>query len=293
MKKSKVVKKAVSTIFAAMILGGPTVGWSQTTATSVPSQPQGSSSVKAKPSPKVESTTGAKILLDLSTSSNLAAEGTAEREASVDLDIRPSYQINKNISVGARSILTQDQTGPKDTTISDTSLSLSIAGPTFGESVATSGTLSGILPTSENSSKRDRLRAGAAVTGGLVWQASKFTTKYSLAARQNFHEFNLNAEGDPNIRNTITQVLSTEYAFNDTWSVSAEGLYRMGYTYANSPRQSYEFTTSLAANVTNSLSVNVGFGNQGAVFRPNGVDSNVRAWDDRSSVIFAGLTFVR
>lgn len=232
------------------------------------------------------------IVLGIQTNSSVAKDELSDRESSTELLIGPSYSINKRYSLAAKAVVIQEQAGPKNTAISDTTLALNAVGPSIGTSVTTRGSLAGIIPTNEDSVQLARLKGGVSLSTGLNWEAGQFLTKYTVSLRRNFHEFTQNAQGSPNIEYTLTQVLSEEYSFNDILSLSVEGVYRNGWTYSRSPRQTYEFSASVNANVNKQWSVSLGFGNDGAVFKPNGVDSNIRAWDDRSSTVFAGLTFI-
>lgn len=219
-----------------------------------------------------------------------AVEETKPRENDFSLTFLPVYKINDTFTVGAKSIFTYNNYGPKDSTLSNTLISLGIKGYKFNESFVTNHSLSTTLVTNKESQEVDRLRAGFGISNGLIFTSSLIDAEYKLGLSKNIHEYNFNAEGKANIEYRISNSLEVKFPITQKFYLSSLGIYRIGYTYQKFQRYSYEWHSDLNFDATEKLSFNLGISNDGSALKANGVDSNISAFDENTSSVRAGVS---
>ena len=162
----------------------------------------------------------------------------------------------------------------------------------LSENFRTIHSVAGIIPTSQDNQKVDRLLGGGAIKNGFAFDYGKLNFKYSLTLSQNVHEFNMNAVGEPNIQYRIGHTLTFALFVTDHFYVTAEGILREGRTYGGFSRQAFGVDADLNYDVLKNLSINLGTSNEGSAFKSNGVDSNISAYNDNTSVVRAGVSYV-
>lgn len=219
-----------------------------------------------------------------------AVEVTKERENDFSLTFLPVYKINDIFTVGAKSIFTYNNYGPKDSALSNTLISLGIKGYKFNESFVTNHSLSTTLVTNKESQEVDRLRAGFGISNGLIFTSSLIDAEYKLGLSKNIHEYNFNAEGKANIEYRISNSLEVKIPITQKFYLSSLGIYRIGYTYQKFERYTYEWHSDLNFDATEKLSFNLGISNDGSALKANGVDSNISAFDENTSSVRAGVS---
>lgn len=257
---------------------------------------QSNTSTLATPEEAKKETSAFHILLNATTSSNMYAEGS-QREMATELLINPSYKLAEKMTLSSKGVLSRDNNTSEDTqegnsSISNVSLTLGFQGPVVGPELKTTYAFSGIAPTNETSRKRDRLKGAAAVAGGIKGTWKRLTAGYGISLQRNFHEFNINAAGQANVEYSLTQTLSQEIDLSSGWSLSFEEMYRQGRTYRNFQRQTYGFGADINYEITKQWAANVGWANEGAALKPNGTESNVELYDENTSTIHIGITFL-
>ena len=152
--------------------------------------------------------------------------------------------------------------------------------------------LAGVLPTSEESKTRDRLQGAVLITNGLQLTKTFATIEYKIGISRNFHQFNVNADGDPNIEYRLSNSLSLEIPVTEKFSISTVGVYRLGQTYNGFQRHIYEFQADLNYEIAKQVVINLGTSNGGNSLKNNGVDSNISAYNEDTSVTRLGLNFI-
>lgn len=222
---------------------------------------------------------------------NAVAEKGA-RESETNLVLSPAYTINSNFAFSAKAIVTKQNSGAKDTTYSNTTLGLAVAGVQFNEQFRSIHSVSGVIPTSKDNRQTDRLNGALAIKNGIAFDYSIISLKYSFTVSQNFHEYNFNAEGDANIQYRLAQALELSLAVTDQFYITAAGIYREGRTYGGFARSAFGIDADLNYDLTKNVSINLGTSNEGSAFKSNGVDSNISAYDENSSVLRAGMSYV-
>ena len=229
--------------------------------------------------------------LGLEYSQKTAVDEVGARENDFSVTIIPAYKINDTFAIGAKGIISKQNYGPGDTTYSNTTVSLSIKGFDLTENIKSVHSVGGALPTSKESQERDRLKGGVSISNGLSLDTPIVKLKYLLALSRNFHEFTFNAEGSANVEYRIGHSVEGILSLTDIVSLSTTGIYRQGYTYGGKERYSFEIHGDINVDVAKGLTLNVGTSNDGSALKANGVDSNISAFNENTSVVRAGISY--
>lgn len=233
-----------------------------------------------------------RVVISVSGSSNLYRQSSPDHEASTELFMSPSYSFTDKTSISLKSIVTKEMTQAKNTTLSHTTVALKTKGPLLFAGISSSGQMSGVLPTDEEARLSDRFQGGLGLGGTLRWVWKKLASTYSLSGTRNFHEYTVNSGGSPNIQYGLSQGLGFEIEINPQWAFSTSGFYRQAWTYKNFERHSYGFEAEMSYGMSKAWSLSAGFSNTGPAFKANGTESNIKVFDENTSVIRAGVTFV-
>ncbi len=225
-------------------------------------------------------------------SEKIAVDERSERERGTDINLSASYKINSLYTVLTKASITKDLMGPQDTTFSDTTIGAVVKGVQINPSLITTHSISAILPTSDVSQKRDRLRASIGVSNGISFSNDYIQAKYSLSISKNFHQFSQNAEGTALSEYKISNTIDLVVPVTEKFSISATGLYRTSFTYDKDQKYGFGFYGDLNYDLTQKLSANVGISTEGSALKSNGVDSNISVYDQNSSITRAGITYV-
>jgi len=216
----------------------------------------------------------------------------AERDRGTDLSLAASYKINNLYSASAKTALTQDLTGPKNSAFSDISLGFSVKGIEINKKTLTTHSVSALVPISTNSLERDRLRTSIGLSNGISYTGDRLISKYKLSLSKNFHEFSQNADGLFLTEYRITNSVELAVPVTEKFSISATGLYRASFTYDKDAKYGFGIDADLNYDFTEKLSVNLGASNEGNALKSNGTDSNINIYNEASSVFRAGITYV-
>lgn len=231
------------------------------------------------------------LTMSLTVSSNLYKDGSPNREASTELLFNPSVELSKETSLAVKAVLTQEQTQAQNTLLSNTLISLSTKGPDFG-TTESNFTLGGVAPTDPEERKTNHLQGGALLGTSLKNHWRMFNWTYGLSLTRNFHEYTVNAEGEPNIQYSLKNALELEAEINSKWSITTAGLYKKGWTYRNFQRDAFGFEMGVNYNLSKTLQVSAGFSNEGGALKANGQDSNIQIYDEKTTALKASVTFV-
>lgn len=227
----------------------------------------------------------------LTTSSNFYKQDSLDRENSNDLLLLPGYKLSDRFALGGKVILTETKAQEETVTASNAVLGFSIKGPAFTPNLNMGFKVSGIAPTNRESRENDSYRGGFALGSNLVWTRGVFSTAYGLSGTRNIHEYNMSAEGAPNIQYKLNHSLDIALTLRK-WTLSASGIYGQGWTYRNFMRQSYGSGFGVEYAATKSWALIASIDNAvGPLFKANGRDTNIEAFDQNTSQISAGIKF--
>ncbi len=228
--------------------------------------------------------------------SNLYAEKQYNRSAGQRLSFSPNYELAKNWQTSGTLTISQDTVSPARTTLENTSLSLSYTGYKLGI-FDLKNKLLGTLPTRQESWDSEKYK-GSLGFGTDLSIASQYgilpnSATLGLSGHRNFHEFTQNAEGSPNIQNSLRTSLAFGWQLTSNLNFGVFAAYRLARTYEESIRNSFISSANLAYSLSKKLNIYGGTSlGERAAFKSNGSDSNISLFDDNHSEIFAGLTYI-
>jgi hypothetical protein len=257
---------------------------------SITEQQTGNSVTEIK-SEETEAKRGLSLGLGVEYSQKTAVDEKAARESDLSITFIPVYQISKALSLGAKGVFTQENNGPRNTKLSNTTLTVGIEGFQLNEQFKTVHSILGVIPTSEESQKRDRYKGGVAIGSGISFNSDLVKLKYVLSLARNIHEYTFNAEGTSNIEYRVGHSLESILQLTDTLSLSALGIYRIGRTYGGFERTGFELHGDVNLDIAKGLTLNIGTSNDGDALKSNGVDSNISAYNENSAAVRAGISY--
>lgn len=231
------------------------------------------------------------ILASIEYSQKVAVDEKSERESATSILLAPSYKLSGVATLSAKAILNKDNYGPRNTTLSHTTISLAIKGFQLSDKLTTTHALLGVIPTDEQARKEDRLQGAIGISNGLKLDTQLAQLDYKLQLKRNFHEYTVNFEGRPNIEYTLSNALAVTIPITDKFSFISAGIYKNGRTYKGFERTSFELNFDINYDFTPQLSLNLGTSNDGNALKANGVDSNISAYNEDTSVSRLGLSY--
>jgi hypothetical protein len=246
--------------------------------------------------PKVVAPKNWDVALGLEAASTLHTSDSYERQAQESLTVAPSYKFAKGWKISASIMAYKDEGGGEDggnSGFDNTSATVSYARPLTPYTTWITA-LTGVAPTDQNL-RNDTSYQGAVKLGtgfnfdGLIHGSS---LNYMATVGRNFHEFEIDKDGKFNLRDSFAQALTYNFPFTRAVSLTTQFVYSLARTYSDDMRTKFVAGADLGWQVTKAFSVSVGTSNEGSALQPNGVDSNVRFYDDNTSVIKLGLTYV-
>ncbi len=232
------------------------------------------------------------IATGLEYSQKNAVEERASRESDTSLTLIPSYKFNDTYNISVKAIIDQENSGAKNTKTSDTKITLGMEGFELTNTIKTTHGLSGVVPTSQTSQQRDRLKGAVGLINGIGFTGRYLTLDYQLTLSRNFHEFNINAEGTPNVEFRIAHSFEIKVPITEKFYLTSQAVYRLGRTYGGIEKTSFEIHGDINYDFTKTFGMNIGTSNDGEALKSNGVDSNISAYNDKTSVTRAGLSYV-
>lgn len=233
------------------------------------------------------------IATTLDYSQRIAKEERGELESDTTVFLAPSYRITDTVSIGGRIILSQANYGPRNTTLTNTTLGLTFLGAKLTETLESFYTLGIVLPTDETIRKDDRFQSAINLGAGLRYVHSYFKLSPRLVLTRNFHEYDRNFEGRANIQYRVGASTDLSIPLTDRLAIESSFAYRTGRTYQNSERYDFDFSASVSYDLTKKFQIYAGTSNSRvAALKSNGVDSNISAFDEKTSVFSGGLTYV-
>ncbi len=229
-------------------------------------------------------------LINLEKSSNQFDSKSGNQQSATNLTLAPSFNLTSNFNLGASSIITKQDTGAQDTTLSNTLLVLGYAGYKFSRDTQLAHSLRVALPTNEEQKKTDRFRGAFGFRNQISTKFGGLDFIYKLTLSKNVHEFTRNADGVENIEYTLSHLIEPTYNFNDYFSIGYVASIRQSKTYSGSDRNMMSSDFDLYFNMNKNLQINFGISTDGSMYKANGTDSNVEFYNDNKSILKAGFT---
>jgi hypothetical protein len=233
-----------------------------------------------------------RIEVSLSRSANLQSESSRDAERSMDLEILAATPLSEKWTGSLSAALTKQESGPKDTLISDLSAGFRNLFWQASESWSLAALLTAIFPASRASVERDRLQGAGTAAVRASRKFSWIDVSYQLGWRQNVHEFEVNRDFSPNIQSVLSHRVLLGVPLFSQLSFSGDYIYRQARTYGGFDRQNFTFYSSLSWAATPNFQVFLGTTNEGPAFKANGSDSNLAFFTENTSSISGGITYV-
>ncbi len=232
------------------------------------------------------------IELGIEMGEKVSKEEFTPKKNTLGILIAPAYKINETFKASGKITINQDNYAQHETTASDGTLSLAINGFKLSEHLKTTHSLGTIIPVSEKSVKTDRLQGSISARNGIKYSSDYFDLSYKLGLTRFFHEFKQNAEGSPNIQYRLSQLIELKAPiFTEKLAITTSLDYRIGRTYRDFERFGFIYDADLNYDLTDKLSANIGTTNDGSALKYNGVDSNIQAYNENTSVYRLGITY--
>lgn len=227
------------------------------------------------------------------TESSTHQEWSYERTSSSTISLSPSYFWGPSLRISGNLGLTKEHSGVGDTNFNNSSLGINYLIPASSQLSWMMGT-SAIIPTNPQEREEKSYQGAVRLSGGFsfseIWKGSRLS--YRLILGRNFHGYSQGADGSYNLRQSLTHSLDYLQPMGSKFSVSTVFQYTQASTYLDDLRFSFLAMADLAFDFSESLAISVGTANQGSALRPNGRDSNVEFFNDESSIVKIGITYV-
>lgn len=250
--------------------------------------------VITRPAPKAETPKKQWVVpLTLETSSTVHAADSYEKQAMTAFTVAPSYQLSKNLRISAATMVYKEETSPGNSGFDNTLINLSYS-QAFTPATSWFVSTAGILPTNQQMRDETSYQGAARLGTGVLFTNLFFKSslRYVLNLTRNFHEMNITASETFNVRETVSQALEYTLPFNDQWSLQTVASYTYGQTYKDDMRTRFYTGIDLSWAVRKDLIISTGISNEGNALKPNGADSNISFYDDTSSVVKLGITYI-
>lgn len=231
--------------------------------------------------------------LILGTESTLHSQDAYERSATTAVTVVPTYRLTDTLTASMTASVYKEETNPYNSGFGNTSLALTHRWKLTDETSWKNG-MSVVLPTNRQAQDQTSFQGAAGLSTGLtfsnLWLDS--TLGYKLSFLRNSHEFDRSADDAANIREALSQTVDLSLPVFGDFSLEGVFIYTQGLTYQNDTRHKFATGVDLVWSATRALSLSVGTSNAGEALKPNGYQSNIEFFDEKTSVVSFGLTYV-
>lgn len=212
------------------------------------------------------------------------------------LSVLSSYRLNSIYSLSNTLTFDKEFTNDRELKARDLLFTLTrkLEAPITGSFLRVKSSLT--APMSKASRKDSELIAGLSlgVTFGMgLDHIIKGLNFYYLPdMKTSFYKYETGRfSGESNVQYRVLQRLIFEYALADKFSLSFDNIYYRNWTFAGTTTDVFSFDQSIAYQVRPDLSVSVGHSIGGYALHSNGVDSNVKLFDENESQIYTGFDY--
>jgi len=271
---------------------GVVSGWAQDIVNSVSSNPEITENLEKNTEKPIL------VLLSVSTASNLisTASDEAGQDRSTNIEVRPTFKISEDLSVGATLGLIKSHVGEETLEAINTKFALAYKETPILSWLSTHPSTFVRFPTNETSRKRDRLQVSAGVENTLTARSHIFgltnSNSYGFSVQKNSHEFDRNAEGTANIEYQLQHAISENLSIHKNITLGLGALFVQQRTYHQHWIERYEFSQEMAYEFQNNLVAKMGHQTGGALFKANGKDSNLELYNGYTSLFYLGLDYL-
>lgn len=211
------------------------------------------------------------------------------------LNFGVGYRLSSRDSLFLNSTMFKELDNNYDESFFDSRLTFTRAGVLKYKNMTVNMGLIGIVPVSERSIKRDRLRTAFEISPTAIFDMSAtlpgLTLIYIPRVRKNFHEFETDINGRNLTEYSMLNILVGSYAVNEKISISSTLVYVLSRSYVGSNNDPSYFTAqdiTYAFNRTYSASVGIETGGQVRALE-RGEDENIEIFNADTTQFYAGF----
>lgn len=285
----KIYRGPRSALRAVVVFSYASILFTGVVSAAQPSTTKNLQSTTAGPKPEEKKTSSLRTYVELEYSTNNYKTGDVQKQTTLGVVLFPSYALSDSTSFNLLQIISQEQTGPRNSSASNTTIMARYKSLTWGKRGDLRHELSGIAPVNEKSRDRDKFQGGVRIGTGIQQAWGFFFIKYLFSATRNFHEFTVNREGSPNLQYSLSNRLDLEFAITESLKLSLVGALRTGFTYRNFQRSNYLAETRIDYSITENAGIFAGISTDAPVMKANGRESNLQYFDEDRGQVQAGM----
>lgn len=254
---------------------------------------QSSSTINTTIDEKSQSQRSYSLSLSLNYLSNMYAENTYESEKSMRFQVIPAYQISEFFALSSLMSVEKQTNGPGNTILANTPVSLSYNRYRLAQVINVTNRVTAVLPTNKEVVKQDTFEGAISVGNEFSYSFKSVPLKssYGISLGRNIHKYNRNFQGAPNIEYSLAHSVNLQLNISKDIDISTGFFYKQARTYHGYGQNSFYAMAALNYEYQKSLRMTVGTSNDGNAFKANGRDSNIQFFNERSSVLFVGMSY--
>ncbi len=209
---------------------------------------------------------------------------------------RFNLKLTSKYSLSVQGGYGNDLKYPENDDFTNSSVTLQRSPFALGKRFLSNWRVGAVAPTSKEAHKRQNMISGLSTGGNLIinpdYLIAGLEIVGSLSLTRYFHQYETAINGSVNTQYSSSQGLSASYSFKSGVSLSATFTHMNTWSYQNVMRNSFDFSQEIAYEINPTFSVATGHTNSGSTLRANGTDSNIKIYDEESSLIYGSLTVV-
>jgi len=231
--------------------------------------------------------------IDLSYDSNLRAQNDPAFQANSTLVLAPRYHLFSKAALNARLDILQKHYANNETEVSNLSLAVARDPIKINATSDLKMSVSSLLPTNEIDRNDNSFLGALGTSLGAIRKhaigGKSGSLDGAIAILKNFHEFEHTNLNDPNLSHRVRYILTLNQDLPSDLSFEVIGRYQTGWTYQNVLKTAFLLNEKLAWQVSPTTSLYISHSNDGDALAANGLDSNIKVYDERSSVWASGV----
>ncbi len=237
------------------------------------------------------------IIGQLTTTSNVQPVESVDYSASQDVDLTTSYKFPTIVSLALDLNLSREYTGEGLTKVGDGYLRANFSALNLSNGLKLSADLINQLPLSEDSRDRSSLYTATTLRPNLSADLSELNIKglsvvYRVGFTRYIHQFTTSTTGASNNQYSISNRIDVMYSFLEKYSATLINNFSTTWSYAQRQRNSFSFRQELGFDITNKFSAQLGHSNQAGSLKADGRSSNVALFNETTSSVYTGVSYV-
>lgn len=244
---------------------------------------------------KIRQSQNFSLTTSASIGSNLVENSSADYSLYTDVALDPFISLDNGLTLLAHLSLAKDLRGEREEQLNDGYLGFSKG---LYRQDAVSFSLLGLafLPYSKESRENQYLDGGLMIAPTMAIDFSNYGApglRVSLrpSYRHNFHRYTTSKTGNSNLRQTYGLNLTLTYQLTGSIILISRNNYNRSITYRSNTRDAYRLEQAISYQFHPRASVTFGHLNGGSPLAPNGTDTEVKVFDNRSSQVYSSLSY--